>query len=103
MNCRCDEELAYTLNELAPTVYNNDFHDFDHGKCKVSTGSSGNGGGNGDVGNDNADDKIECCGIYPNRFDFLTQGGARSCCHDVTYNPNQHSCCDRSVKAFGSC
>ena len=102
MNCQCDEQLAHSLSNLRATVYNNDFYDFDHAnECKVSSGSGNSGGNSG--GNGNGENKLECCGSYPNRFEFLTRGGARSCCGSVTYNPNQHDCCNGSVKDFGTC
>ena len=102
MNCKCDEELAYNLRELAPTVYNDDFQDFDHVKeCKASSSSNTNGNGGGGSGNGN--NEIQCCGTYPNRFEFLTQGGTKSCCGSVTYNPNQHDCCDGAIKDLGAC
>ena len=103
MNCKCDEQLVHTLANLAPSFYNNVFYDFDHAnECKASSSTDENGGENG-VGNGNSDNKLECCGSYPNRFEFLTHGGVRSCCGAVTYNPNQHDCCNESVKDFGTC
>ena len=97
MNCKCDEQLAYTLSDLASTVYNEDFFDFDFAtECKVF--NSGNGGG--DVG---ANNEHECCGSYPKRFEFSSQGGSRSCCGDVTYSSNKHDCCDGSIKDLGTC
>ena len=92
-NCGCDEQLAYTLSNLNPTVFNNDYYDFDHAKeCKASNGTGGNG-----------EKTRECCGNYPNRFEYMTQGGARSCCGDVTYSTSQHDCCDGEVKDSGTC
>ena len=102
MNCQCDEQLAHSLSNLRATVYNSDFYDFDHAnECKASSGSGNNGGNGG--GSGNGENKLQCCGSYPNRFEFLTQGGARSCCGSVTYNSNQHDCCNGSVKDFGTC
>ena len=104
MNCKCDEQLAHSLSNLRATDFNEDFwaHKYDHAnECKASSGSGNSGGNSG--GNDNGENKIECCGSYPNRFEFSTQGGARSCCGSVTYNPNQHDCCNGSVKDFGTC
>ena len=78
--------MVQTLADLAPTVYKNEFHDFDHDKeCKASGTSEGNDGGNG---GGNGNDNLICCGSYPNRFE---------------YNPKKHSCCDGSVKDFGTC
>ena len=93
MNCGCDEQLAYTLSNLAPTVYNDDFNNFDHAKeCKATNGTGGSAG-----------IERECCGTYPNRFQYMPQGGARSCCGEVTYNTSQHDCCDGEVKDSGTC
>ena len=101
MNCKCDEQLAYTLSSLASTVYNYDYFVFDHAtECKVSNG------GNWSVDIDehtDSSEKHECCGSYPKRFEFSTQGGARSCCGDVTYSSNKHDCCDGSLKDLGTC
>lgn len=36
----------------------------------------------------------ECCGTYPNRFSYKTDGGLRACCGDRTYNTAKFSCCD---------
>ena len=103
MNCRCDEELAHTLADLAPTVFNDEIHNFhDQTACKTSISSGGNGEGN-NVGNNDNDNQLKCCGTYPNRFEFRTQGGSRSCCSEVTYNPYQHDCCNGSLKDFGTC
>ena len=104
MNCKCDEQLAYTLSSLATGLL---YHDgyfgqfFDHAtECKVSNG------GNGSVDVDEhtgSNEEHECCGSYPKRFEFSTQGGARSCCSDVTYSSNKHDCCDGSLKDLGTC
>ena len=101
MNCKCDEQLAYTLSDLASTVYSDDNFNFDYAtKCKVS--NSGNG--SVEVGaNTGSSNEHECCGSYPKRFEFSTQDGARSCCGDVTYSSNKHDCCDGSIKDLGTC
>ena len=71
MNCRCDEQLAHSLKNLAPTVYDDDFQDFDHvSECKASS-STGSGASND--GGSGSGNNVECCGTYPNRFEFLTQ------------------------------
>jgi len=36
----------------------------------------------------------ECCGQYPSRFPFKTQGGDRKCCGNRTYNSLTLKCCD---------
>ena len=105
MNCRCDEQLAHSLKTLAPTVYNDDFQDFDHvNECKASS-NTGSGASNGS--GSGSENNLECCGTYPNRFEFLTQGGTRSCCWTitgyVTYNPNHNDCCDGSLRDLGTC
>ena len=99
MNCGCDEKLASTLAALAPSVYSNNYFDFDHANdCKVSS-NNGDAGGSNETGND----VHECCGSYPTRFQFSTQGGARACCGDVTYGTNKHECCSGSLKDLGTC
>ena len=105
MNCACDAELAHNLRNLAPIVYNDDFQDFDYvNKCKASSNTSSSASNGGGSGSDSSSDShLECCGNYPDRFEFSTQGGARSCCGSVTYNPNQHDCCDGSLKDLGTC
>ena len=91
------------MSNLAATVYNEDFYNFDHvNECRASNTGSGNTG-SGSNGGGNGNNNLECCGSYPNRFEFLTQGGARSCCGSVTYNPNQHDCCNGEVKDLGTC
>jgi len=35
-----------------------------------------------------------CCGNYPDRFPFKTQGGDRKCCGNRTYNSLTLRCCD---------
>ena len=75
------------------------------------TNPSGNGGnGNGSNGGNNVGEdgsvveELQCCGIYPNRFEFLSHGGSRSCCGEVTYDTNKHDCCaDGFLGAIGSC
>ena len=70
----------------------------------------GNGGNGGNVGiNDGGEDGsvvegLQCCGTYPNRFEFLSHGGSRSCCGEVTYDTSKHDCCaDGFLGAIGSC
>merc|ERR1712178_119685 len=90
----------------------------DNGNGNGSDGSDtegGNGtnggntnGGNGDnsEGGDDAPvvEELQCCGTYPNRFEFLTHGGRRSCCGEVTYNTNRHDCCAGGfLGAIGTC
>ena len=102
-NCQCDEQLAYTLSNLASTVYNDDYHNFDHlNECRASTGS----GSGGNAGVDNA--RVECCGNYPNRFTYSSESGLRSCCDSVTFDIFQHDCClgengVATLKDFGTC
>lgn len=77
-------------------------------------GNGGNGnGGNGDNGDGNdggdveAEPELQCCGTYPNRFQFMTGGKTtanRSCCGEVTYDTNKHDCCDGGfLGAIGTC
>jgi len=126
MNCGCDEQLAFTLTDF---FANGDFDDqfltladgsgFDHaGQCHAAVNTGGNGGttddttnpgGNGGNDGDNGGDdgvvsELQCCGTYPSRFEFMTNGGSRSCCGDRTYNTNRHDCCDGGfLGAIGSC
>jgi hypothetical protein len=47
-----------------------------------------------------------CCGAYPNRFPYKTQGGDRQCCVDTTYNVNVLTCCPPlfdSLAVIGTC
>lgn len=40
-----------------------------------------------------------CCGEYPVRFPYKTQGGSRGCCINKTYNADVNNCCsDGSTK-----
>ena len=115
MNCRCDEQLAYSLAELAGTygdnqyVTNADGSGFDHaGQCHAIINSGGNGGenggGNGGGNGGNNLNELQCCGTYPNRFEFWTHGGSRACCGEVTYNKNRLDCCDDdSLGQIGTC
>ena len=110
MNCGCDEHLAFTLTEqFISGNFEEEFltladgSGFDHAsKCHAPTpnpdnGNPGGNGGNGNGGNGGEDgpvvEELQCCGTYPNRFEFLTHGGSRSCCGEVTYNTNKHDCC----------
>ena len=128
MNCECDEELAHTLTNLAVDgqfdeqfLTNDDGSGFDHvGQCHAVTntggnsddngsddptnpnGNGGNGGGNNIV-DDSTIPPVQCCGTYPNRFDFLTHKGNRACCGGKTYNVNKHDCCDGFISQIGSC
>ena len=51
----------------------------------------------------------DCCGQYPQRFPYRTQGGDRGCCENpngagVTYNANFLQCCaDGSTLVIGAC
>ena len=67
-------------------------------------GNGGNGGNNSDDNGGLAMEELQCCGTYPNRFEFLTHGGSRSCCGEVTYDTNKHDCCIGGfLGAIGSC
>ena len=73
----------------------------------ISPGGNGNGSNGGD--NDGGEDGpvvegLQCCGTYPNRFEFPSHGGSRSCCGEVTYDTSKHDCCaDGFLGAIGSC
>ena len=129
MNCLCDDELAFTLAEkFASGLFNdqfvtlNDGSGFDHdAKChaafattttttypvnenQTNSGNGGNGGNNEGGNGGPAVEELQCCGTYPNRFEFLTHGGSRSCCGEVTYDTNKHDCCSGGfIGAIGSC
>lgn len=46
----------------------------------------------------------QCCGDYPNRYPYKTQGGDRQCCVDTTYNINVLECCPNNALAvIGTC
>jgi len=51
----------------------------------------------------------DCCGQYPERFPYKTQGGDRGCCESatgsgVTYNTNFLECCaDGTTPVIGAC
>jgi len=53
--------------------------------------------------------KVDCCGDYPTRYPFHTQGGNVACCDSAvtTYNVNIMDCCNNttpgSVALIGSC
>ena len=94
--CECDKKLAEDLREHF-SVWTVDHHmeqgTFDRSVCKDSRGTGGNGGHT----------ERECCGSYPDRFPY-SAGAGRSCCGQVTYNPNLHCCDDNnSVQSLGSC
>ena len=92
-------------------VTNADGSGYDHArKCHASTNSSGNSGHSGDNDADSEGDseqvvnEVKCCGNYPNRFEFLTHGGNRACCGEVTYNTNRLECCEGDfLSQIGSC
>ena len=85
--------MAHSLYKLEQSVYNEANKDFDHAnKCQASSG-----------GNGNDKSRRKCCGSYPTRFKFSTEGDSRACCEDVTYNQFQQDCCYGSVQAFGTC
>jgi len=45
-----------------------------------------------------------CCGSYPNRYPYKTQGGDRQCCVDTTFNVNVLECCPTNVlQVIGTC
>jgi hypothetical protein len=46
----------------------------------------------------------QCCGSYPARFPYKTQGGGRQCCVDTTYNPLLLECCATgALQPVGTC
>ena len=126
MNCKCDEEMAFTLTELfAGGNFDDQFltladgSGFDHAdQCRAAVQNLDNGssdsedpiGGNGNGGNGGNNngvsivEELQCCGTYPSRFGFFSHGGSRSCCGEVTYNTNKHDCCAGGfLQAIGTC
>lgn len=112
-SCKCDENLAHSLiqafdNFNTDFVTSQDGSGFDHAnECKAIVPNDKPNSNNGNGGNQ-AQNEVQCCGTYPNRFSFNTQPqyseGARSCCGDVTYNTNKHECCNNSfLGAIGEC
>lgn len=84
--CSCDVQLAIDLAALATEHYDVKFNAVEGGfdiaaKCKA--GGSANGAGQTD----------KCCGIYPLRFPFHSDGGARGCCNGKTYDTRNMICC----------
>ena len=51
------------------------------------------GGHSGQHGQGSRPEKA-CCGSYPNRSAYNTQGGDRKCCGNMTYNSLVRTCCD---------
>merc|ERR1712048_393740 len=41
----------------------------------------------------------ECCGTFPDRFPYRTQGGGRACCNGATYSTATLECCANSFTA----
>jgi hypothetical protein len=46
-----------------------------------------------------------CCGAYPDRYPYKTQGGDRQCCVDTTFNINVLECCATTnvLQVIGTC
>ena len=83
-SCQCDVTLAEDLSDLADE-YSDEFHAvkgyFDHtSKCYAG----------GNAGPRTID---ECCGEYPNRFPFSSEGGNRGCCGGKTFDSGNLMCC----------
>ncbi|CAG5089183.1 Oidioi.mRNA.OKI2018_I69.PAR.g12117.t1.cds [Oikopleura dioica] len=45
----------------------------------------------------------QCCGEFPTRFPFNTEGGTRGCCNGHTFNAATLECCGTTLVASGSC
>merc|ERR1712150_331806 len=54
-------------------------------------------GGKGGNVNVVADESRQCCGEYPTRHPFRSNGGARSCCGSRTYEVGVFTCCPGNV------
>jgi len=102
-NCICDEQLAFDLNRLINESSDDFFtfadgSGFDHASechAPVSTTDGGNGG--------SGSDEPQCCGTYPNRFEFMSHNGVTKCCGDKTYNSNKHCCWEGNLGSIGTC
>ena len=110
MNCRCDEQLAFTLATLASFADDQFFTNanglgFIHAAECQSSNKGGNGGENLANSNDGLGVKeVQCCGSYPRRFEFNTHGGSRACCGGKTYNTSKQECCEGDfLGPIGSC
>ena len=130
MTCECDQQLAFTLSELAKSmseqfVTNADGSGFDHAKkCHAVSGgknddmygapqiftndtNSGSYFGPIDpvaIGSASDNGERQCCGTYPARFEFSTHGGSRACCGENTYDTYKLQCCEGDfVSQIGSC
>ena len=88
---------------------NNDSDNNDSNNSNNDSNNSNNDSNNSNDSNNDGDDgpvveELQCCGTYPNRFEFLTHEGTRSCCGEVTYNTNKHDCCAGGfLGAIGTC
>lgn len=68
--------------------------------CQTVNGGGGGAGGSGGViggtggsSGSTGDNNKVCCGEYPLRFPYHTDGGSRSCCGQKTYDASLLSCC----------
>lgn len=54
---------------------------------------------------DTGDNEKKCCGPYPNRFPYKTNGGDRGCCSTKTFDVNTLECCNdgSGIKFIGGC
>ena len=107
--------MAFTLTDLASDIddqfiTNADGTGFDNvGQCRAvnNNNNNNNGDGNGYGDGDDSEsvpEEPQCCGTYPQRFEFFSRDGARACCGDKTYNTDKHDCCDGGFLAqIGSC
>lgn len=74
------------------------FRDFQQPDAKFNRGNGFNPDAMCEIKPGPASEKA-CCGEYPTRFPFKTQGGLRGCCQSRTYNSDMHQCCkDGTVK-----
>ena len=92
--CECDKKLAEDLRAefYEWTLKNKQSEGFDKDSVCVN---KGNGGMTGPT---------QCCGKYPNRYPFASNGGYRDCCGSKTYNIEAFECCqDEQVRAVGAC
>ena len=92
--CECDKKLAEDLRaEFYEWTHNNKQSEgFDKDTVCVNNGPGGKTG------------PIECCGKYPNRYPYASDGGFRDCCGQKTYSIENYECCeDEQVRAVGTC
>lgn len=93
--CECDKRFGYELAQAWPT-WNAEFKGKDAFDRKEQCRSTGpNNGGRID----------KCCGVYPYRYPYHSNGGNRQCCGVKTYEvAGPKKCCSDNVpREVGTC